>query len=63
MASPFGSQLSWDILATFCRSLGTMLHSGVNILKAFQVAGGQSRNPALQQVSKQIIEDLRKGQP
>ena len=62
MAIPFGSQLSWDILATFCRSLGTMLHSGVNILKAFQVAGGQSRNPALQQVSKQIIEDLRKGQ-
>ena len=62
MASPFGSQLSWDILATFCRSLGTMLHSGVNILKAFQVAGGQSRNPTLQQVSKQIIEDLRKGQ-
>ncbi len=62
MASTFGSQLSWDILATFCRSLGTMLHSGVNILKAFQVAGGQSRNAALQQVSKQIIDDLRQGQ-
>lgn len=62
MASPFGSQLSWDILATFCRSLGTMLHSGVNILKAFQVAGGQSRHPVLRHVSKTIVDDLRKGQ-
>ena len=58
----FGSQLPWGILATFCRSLGTLLHSGVNILKAVQVAGGQSRHGVLQQVSKSIVDDLRKGQ-
>ena len=58
----FGSQLSWSILATFCRSLGTLLHSGVNILKAVQVAGGQSRHSTLQQISKTIVDDLRKGQ-
>lgn len=67
MASPlesqiFGSQLSWSILATFCRSLGTLLHSGVNILKAVQVAGGQSRHSVLQKVSLSIVDDLRKGQ-
>ncbi len=62
MTNPFGSQLPWDILATFCRSLGTMLHSGVNILKAFQVAGTQSRHPSLREASKSIVDDLRKGQ-
>ena len=61
MASLFGSQLSWGILATFCRSLGTMLHSGVNVLKAFQVAGGQSFNPTLRFASKDIVDEIRKG--
>lgn len=56
-----GSQLSWNTLATFNRSLSTMLHSGVNILKAFQVAGAQSLDPALQRASKAIVDDLRKG--
>ncbi|MBC8115607.1 MAG: type II secretion system F family protein, partial [Candidatus Saccharimonas sp.] len=57
----FGSQLSWGTLATFCRSLGTMLHSGVNILKAFQVAGVQSLNPTLRFASKEIVDEIRKG--
>ncbi len=56
-----GSQLSWNTLATFCRSLSTMLHSGVNILKAFQIAGSKSLDPQLKQASKQIVEDLRNG--
>ena len=38
-----------------------MLHSGVNILKAFQVAGGKSHHPKLQRISAAIIDDLRKG--
>lgn len=56
-----GSQLSWKTLATFNRSLSTMLHSGVNILKAFQVAGSKSLDPQLKQATKQIVEDLRSG--
>lgn len=48
-------------LATFCRSLATMLDSGVNILKAFQIAGGKSHLPRLQRVSVEIGDELRKG--
>ena len=59
----FESRLPWQTLATFCRSLGTMLHSGVNILKAFQVAGGKSLNPSLRAASKRVIDELRKGSP
>ena len=53
--------LPMSTLATFCRSLATMLHSGVNILKSFQVAGGKSHNPKLRRISAEIIDDLRKG--
>jgi type IV pilus assembly protein PilC len=56
-----GTQLSWNTLAIFSRSLSTMLHSGVNIVKSFQVAGAQSLNPKLQQASKAIVTDIRKG--
>ncbi len=53
--------LPMSTLATFCRSLATMLHSGVNILKAFQVAGGQSHHPKLKNISAKIIDSLQKG--
>lgn len=53
--------LPWSTLSTFCRSLSTMLNSGVNILKAFQVAGAKSHYPRLQRVSVEIVDDLRKG--
>ena len=53
--------LSMSTVATFCRSLSTMLSSGVNILKAFQVAGGKSHYPKLQRVSGEIVDELRKG--
>lgn len=56
-----GSQLSWNTLAIFSRSLSTMLHSGVNILKSFQVAGAQSLDLRLQRASKEIVDELRKG--
>lgn len=53
--------LPMTTVATFCRSLATMLHSGVNILKAFQVAGGKSHHPRLRTVSANIVDELRKG--
>ena len=55
------STLPLSTLATFCRSLSTMLHSGVNILKAFQVAGGKSHYPRLRRISAEIVDELRKG--
>lgn len=54
-------QLPMSTLATFCRSLATMLDSGVGILKAFQIAGSKSHNPRLKQISTEIVEDLRRG--
>lgn len=56
-----GSELSWTTLANFNRSLSTMLHSGVNVLKSFQVAGAQSLDLKLQRVSKVIVDDIRRG--
>ena len=38
-----------------------MLHSGVNILKSFQVAGAQSLDPKLKRASIEIVDELRKG--
>jgi type IV pilus assembly protein PilC len=54
-------ELSLTALATFCRSLSTMLESGVNVVKAFQVAGGKSHNARLRQISADIVDQLRKG--
>ena len=53
--------LPMSTLATFCRSLATMLHSGVNILKAVQVAGGKSHLPRLKRIAGEIVDELRKG--
>lgn len=55
------SSLSWGTLEIFCRSLATMLSSGVGIIKAFQVAGTRSLDPRLQQVSRDIVNELRQG--
>lgn len=55
------STLSWKTLAVFCRSLSTMLHSGVNILKSFQIAGSQSLDLKLQRASREIVDQLRNG--
>ena len=57
----FSTTLPMATLATYCRSLATLLHAGVSILKAFQVAGGKSYTPRLKEISAAIVEDLRKG--
>lgn len=54
-------QLSWGSLALVCRSLGTMLQSGVPLIKAFQVSGGKSRDAKLRTASEGIVKELRKG--
>lgn len=53
--------ISLSVLAAFCRSLSTMLRSGVNVVKAFQVAGGQSHHLKLKAVSARVVDEVRKG--
>ena len=60
-ASSSSSRLPMSTIATFCRSLSTMLSSGVGILKAFQVAGGKSHHPKLKKISVEIVDELRQG--
>jgi type IV pilus assembly protein PilC len=58
---PFNSQISWKSLAAFCRSLGTMLHSGVDLLRALKVAGQQSADPKLSRAATEVISDVKAG--
>jgi type IV pilus assembly protein PilC len=48
-------------LTMFCRSLGTMLDSGVPLLKALSVIGKQQRSREAQRIIENVTDDLRKG--
>lgn len=55
-------QASWKSLGLWCRSLGTMLHSGVNLIKALQISGGQTTNGRFEQVMRTVVSDLKQGE-
>ncbi|WP_397569563.1 type II secretion system F family protein [Schlesneria sp. T3-172] len=55
------STLPLSNLATYCRSLSTMLKSGVPILKSFRVAGENSHYLRLRSITTRIVDELRKG--
>lgn len=48
-------------LTMFCRSLGTMLDSGVPLLKALSVIGKQQRNAEARRIIENVHDELRKG--
>ncbi len=48
-------------LTMFCRSLGTMLDSGVPLLKAMSVIGKQQRSDNARRILENVHDDLRKG--
>jgi type IV pilus assembly protein PilC len=48
-------------LAVFCRSLGTMLDSGVSLLNALKVVEKQQRTGVGQRSLKQITDDVKQG--
>ncbi len=48
-------------LAVFCRSLSTLLETGVSARKAFQIAGEKGSNPALRRAVYVIREELDSG--
>lgn len=48
-------------LALFCRQVGTMLHAGVDVLRALRVASDQSDSARLKSVAQRISRDLSVG--
>ncbi|MDP1798265.1 MAG: type II secretion system F family protein, partial [Planctomycetaceae bacterium] len=57
----FAPQMPLASLSMFCRSLGTMLDSGVPLLKALSVIGKQQRTDKARQILENVHDDLRKG--
>ncbi len=58
----FAPHVGWKSLSMWCRSLGTMLHSGVHLLKALQISGGQTSDPKLRQVMDDVVVELKSGE-
>ncbi len=57
----FSRTLPLKSLAIFCRSLSTLLETGVSARKAFQIAGEKSSHPALRRAICKIREDIDAG--
>lgn len=60
--SLFAPRASWKTLSLWCRSLGTMLNSGVSLVKALQIAGGQTANPKFAGVMRTVGDELKSGE-
>lgn len=54
-------QISWDVLATFCRSLGVLLDSGVSIVKAIDTAGRKTSANGLSSAAADIRDRIKRG--
>ena len=57
----FSSRISLKTLAILCRSLGTMLHSGVDILQSLRLAAQKSGNARCRQIVAETEESIREG--
>ncbi len=57
----FQSRASLKSLALLCRSLSTMLESGVSITKSFALAANKTGNAALKQSIQDIVVELKSG--
>lgn len=60
--SLFAPHIGWKSLSLWCRSLGTMLHSGVHLIKAMQISGGQTSDSKLQKVMDDVVVELKQGE-
>jgi type IV pilus assembly protein PilC len=54
-------RIGWKSLSLWSRSLGTMLHSGVHLIKALQISAGQTSDPTLQKVMGEVVVELKQG--
>ncbi|MDA0834385.1 MAG: type II secretion system F family protein [Planctomycetota bacterium] len=57
----FSRTLSLKTLSPLCRSLSTLLHSGVEITKAFKIAGDKARDAQARDAMHEIQTSLKKG--
>ena len=60
--SPFSPRVGWKSLAIWCRSLGTMLNSGVSLIKALQISGGQTADAQMQAIMRAVVTELKSGE-
>ena len=58
----FGNRVSLKRLALLCRSLSTTLHSGVPVVKAFELSAKRSPDPRLRSVMADVVMQLRSGE-
>jgi len=58
----FAPRVGWKSLSLWCRSLGTMLHSGVSLIKSMQLAGGQTSDSVLRKVMEDVVVELKQGE-
>ena len=58
----FGNRIRLRSLALLCRSLATLLSSGVEIRKAFQVAAGKSGDPRARAAMEEVNLQIARGE-
>lgn len=57
----FSRRIGWKSLASTCRSLATMLHSGVAIKNAFKVVANKSGDPTCRHALKEVNDAIACG--
>ena len=57
----FGILVKKSALARFCRSLSTLVGSGISIVKALYISAGSVGNPVYEKRIKLIAEDVKRG--
>lgn len=58
----FGDLFRKVAIARFCRNLGTMLHSGVPILRSLEIVGEAAGNVVIRDAAKAVEESVRRGE-
>ena len=58
----FGQNVPLKSLALMCRSLSTLLDTGVTAHKAFQIAGEKADSTVVRRSTREIAEELKQGQ-
>ena len=57
----FDSRIRTKSLAHVCRSLGTMLHSGIDVKRSFKLAADKSGDPRCRRALHAIVEGIDRG--
>jgi len=65
-AKPFEAKTAWqklktDELSDFCRQLGAMLSSGINLIRAMLILSQRDIKPHMKKIYDSLIEDLQRG--